>query len=44
LLFDHAFADYLVDGGLDERGGDGLAGAAAFAVVGLVGDASGVGA
>jgi hypothetical protein len=27
LLFDHAFADDLVDGGLDERGGDGLTGA-----------------
>jgi hypothetical protein len=41
LLFDHAFADHLVDGGFRERGGDGLVGAAAFAVVG---DAPGVGA
>ena len=41
LLLDHALADHLVDRGLGERGGDGLAGAAAFAVVG---DAAGVGA
>jgi hypothetical protein len=40
LFFDHAFADHLVDGGLDERGGDGLTGAAALPVVG---DATGVG-
>jgi hypothetical protein len=41
LFFDHAFADDLVDCGLDERGGDGFPGAAAFSVVG---DAPGVGA
>src|SRR5664279_5845048 len=40
LLLYHALADHLVHCGLGERGGDGLAGAAAFAVVG---DAPGVG-
>ena len=40
LFLDHAFADDLVDRGLGERGGDGLAGAVAFAVVG---DPAGVG-
>ena len=34
LLFDHAFADDLVDGGFHERGGDDLAGAVALPVVG----------
>jgi hypothetical protein len=41
LFFDHAFADDLVDCGLDERVGDGFPGAVAFSVVG---DALGVGA
>jgi hypothetical protein len=36
LLVDHAFADHLVDGRLDERGGDGLAGPMTLAVVGPV--------
>jgi hypothetical protein len=40
LLFDHALADHLVDGGFGERGGDRLTGSVAFAVVG---DALGVG-
>lgn len=35
LLFEHALLYDLVDRGLGERGGDGLAGAAAFAVVGV---------
>ena len=39
-VFDHAFADHLVDRGFGEGGGDGLTGAAAFPVVG---DAPGVG-
>ena len=34
LLFDHAFADDLVDRGFHERGGDDLAGAVALPVVG----------
>ena len=34
LFFHHAFADDLVDGGLDEGAGDGLPGAVAFPVVG----------
>jgi hypothetical protein len=41
LLFDHALGHHLVDGGLDEGGGDGLTAAAALAVVG---DPLGVGA
>jgi hypothetical protein len=40
LFLHHAFADYLVDRGLDERGGDGLTGAATLPVVG---DVTGVG-
>jgi hypothetical protein len=40
-VFDHALADDLVDCGLGERGGDGLASTLAFPVVG---DAVGVGA
>ena len=40
LLFDHAFADDLVDRGFHERGGDGLTGESAFPVVG---DGGGVG-
>ena len=39
LLLDHAFADYLVDRGFDERGRDGLPRPVALAVVG---DAAGV--
>jgi len=34
LFFNHAFGDGLVDCGLGERGGDGLASTVAFPVVG----------
>ena len=40
LLFDHTFADDLVDRGFDERGGDGLPDESAFPVAG---DGAGVG-